>query len=181
MVLSDTIIDDIKQKSGLPFDQSKHFEMLSEVIFSKTGRTIGLTTLKRLLGYITDSRKSNPYTLNTIAIYLGFETWEEYIKTKRFDSTWDYEDDSIYVDELVEGQKVSVEYLNRKVTFVAKIRDGENILVVESVENSSLTPGDECYIYRIKKGECLEAKKVIRNGKFGNYKTNGEVKNITIE
>lgn len=28
------------------------------------------------------------YTLNTIAIYLGFDNWETYLKAKNIDSEW---------------------------------------------------------------------------------------------
>lgn len=46
-------------------------------IFNETGRTIGVTTLKRLFNYIDDNRKASDYTLNTISIYLGYVDWIE--------------------------------------------------------------------------------------------------------
>ena len=72
MILSNSIIDDIKKKSGLLFDKAGDFDILSSVIGKETGRSIGVTTLKRLFNYIDDSRKASEYTLNTIALYLGY-------------------------------------------------------------------------------------------------------------
>ena len=56
MILNDTIIDDIKRKSGLMFDKAVDFGLLSSYIYKDTGRTIGVTTLKRLFNYINDER-----------------------------------------------------------------------------------------------------------------------------
>ena len=75
MILSNIVIDDLKDKSGLLFDQAKDFDMLAKLILDVTQRSIGVTTLKRLMGYIDDDHRTNSYTLNTIALYLGFSTW----------------------------------------------------------------------------------------------------------
>lgn len=48
MILNNAIIDDIKRNSGLLFDKAGDFGLLSTYIFKETGRTIGVTTLKRL-------------------------------------------------------------------------------------------------------------------------------------
>ena len=66
MVFNSQIIEKLKEKSELSFDKSKDFESLCDKIFQQTGRTIGLTTIKRLMGYISDDRHTNVYTLNTV-------------------------------------------------------------------------------------------------------------------
>ena len=82
MILNDTIIDDIKRKSGLMFDKAVDFGLLSSYIYKDTGRTIGVTTLKRLFNYINDERKTSEYTLNTIALY--FNLYFLSIKKQKF-------------------------------------------------------------------------------------------------
>ena len=67
--------EDISNKAGLLLDRAGDFESLSSNVYKETGRTIGITTLKRLFNYIQDDRKASEYTLNTIAIYLGFDNW----------------------------------------------------------------------------------------------------------
>ena len=80
--------EDISNKAGLLLDRAGDFESLSSNVYKETGRTIGITTLKRLFNYIQDDRKASEYTLNTIAIYLGFDNWKTYLKAKNIDSEW---------------------------------------------------------------------------------------------
>jgi hypothetical protein len=180
MVLNNSILDDLKERSGLLFDHSKDFGLLAEQIFQATGRTIGLTTLKRMLGYIDDARKTNEYTLNTIALYLGFESWSEYMKTKRINSEWGFSDESMYTDSLALGTKVMVRYLNREVTFVVSEYGGVKVMKVISAENSSLQVNDILFLHEVTVGEPLIAEKVIRGTSVGNYKTNGEVSIVKV-
>lgn len=178
MTLNNKIIEKLKHKSNLLFDKAVDFDLLSNDIYKVTSRTIGVTTLKRLLNYIDDDRKTNEYTLNTIAMYLGYNDWTELIKDVNIDSAWNFDDDTVYVHALDVGTKVEVTYLDRYVQFVVGLKNGQNILCVQKVENSSLKIGDECEIYKIRKGEILEAKQVFRGKAVGNYRTNGEVSSI---
>ncbi len=180
MILNSQIIESIKSKSGLGFDKAKDYEILGGLIFKETGRTIGVTTIKRLLGYIEDDRKTIPYTLNTIAMYLNYNSWKELCVAKRIDSDWDFKDDAIYIQSLEVGDEIDVAYLDRKVSFVVSEIDGTRVLKVTAVENSSLKLGDILYVHKIQQGDIIEAEKVIRGNKIGNYKTNGEVSQITI-
>ena len=108
MILNDLIIDDIKRKSGLLFDKAGDFGLLSTYVYKETGRTIGVTTLKRLFGYINDSRKTSEYTLNTMALYMGCPSWNAYTSFNKLDSEWGYDDDSIYISDLEIGTKLVI-------------------------------------------------------------------------
>lgn len=180
MLLNKRIIELLMKKSDLRFDKAGDFELLSMFVYKETNRTIGVTTLKRLFNYINDDRKSSDYTLNTIAIYLGFIDWNQLIRSVNIDSIWGFEDETVYVSSLEIGTYIDVAYLDRKVSFVVSDRNGANILRVEKVENSSLQIGDECDIYKITKGEILEANHIYRGNNIGNYKTQGEVASISI-
>lgn len=180
MILNNAIIEDVKEKSGLMFDKAGDFSILSSLIFKETGRSIGITTLKRLFYYINDDRKASEYTMNTIALYVGYKSWEEYSASKNLDSEWGFADETIYVHALEEGTNISIQYLDRKVNFSVVNHEGENHLKVVSCKNSSLKAGDLLFVYRIRKGEILEAEKVIRGNMIGNYKTHGEVMSVEI-
>jgi hypothetical protein len=175
MVLSETIITDIKEKSGLALEQVKDYNILAHCIFLSTGRNIGVTTLKRLLGQINDNRKTNEYTLNTMGLFLGFKSWKEYIAAKQIDSEWNFKDDSIFIDNLDVGNTIIIQYLNRKVQFTVKEYAKKKVLVVVNAVNSSLKGGDILFVNRLRKGKILEAVKVIRGKNVGNYKTHGEL------
>lgn len=180
MILNNAIIDDVKKKSGLMFDKAGDFGLLSSYILKETGRSIGATTLKRLFNYINDERKTSEYTLNTIALYIGYNSWNDYSASKNIDSEWGYADEAIYVSALDVGTRIVVKYLNRTITFEVCAMNGKNVLKVISSVNSSLRPLDVLFVYRIKQGRILEAEKVIRGSDIGNYKTNGEIKTMEI-
>jgi hypothetical protein len=180
MILNISTIEDIKQKSGLRFDKAGDYGLLSMKILKDTGRSIGITTLKRLFNYINDDRKASVYTMNTIAIYLGYESWKDYVQSKNIDSVWGFDDDTIYINDLAIGTTVYIQYLNRKVTFKVIEHEGRKVLQVSNVENSSLKVGDYLYVFKIREGEFLEAEKVVRGSSIGNYKTNGEVSIVKI-
>ncbi len=176
MILNTSIIEDIKQKTNLSFDKAKDIEQLANSIFKSTGRTIGVTTLKRLLGLVNDDRKSNEYTLNTIAIFLGHASWKEYSSIKNLDSIWQFNEEAVVISQLTIGQTVTVHYLNRIITFEVIEYENKNCLKVISTKNSSLKVNDILEVLKICKGQPLIAEKVIRANVLGKYKTNGEVK-----
>lgn len=180
MILNNAIVEDLKGKTGLLFDKAGDFSILSSLIFDETGRTIGVTTLKRLFYYIKDDRKASEYTLNTIALYVGHKSWEEYSASKNLVSDWGFDDDTLYIHALELDTKITIQYLNRKLTFVVVEYEGKNYLKVVSCENSSLHVNDLLLVYRIRKGEMLEAEKVIRGESIGNYKAHGEILNIEL-
>ena len=149
MILNNAIIEDIKEKSGLLFDKAGDFSILSSLIFKETGRNIGVTTLKRLFHYIQDDRKTSEYTLNTIALYVGYKSWEEYSSAKNLVSDWGYNDETLYIHALEINTKIFIQYLDRKITFVLVNYEGENYLKVVSSENSSLKINDLLFVYKI--------------------------------
>lgn len=180
MILSNKTIGQIKKKSGLSFDRATDFSVLASLIGNETKCTIGITTLKRLFGYIDDPRDTNKGTLNILALYLGYQTWEEYISTMRIDSDWNVESDTVWVVAQSLGTTIEVCYLNRAVTFeVVSTEEGKALKVINS-KNSSLQKDDIAYIDRIRKGEKLEARKVCRGDSLGSYRTNGEIRSINI-
>lgn len=180
MTLNDSIITIIKQKSQLLFDKTGDYDLLASLIFKETGRTIGVTTLKRLFNYINDSRKANEYTLNTIAIYLGYNDWNNLCREVNVNSIWGYDNQSVYIHTLEVGKHIEISYLNRKVCFIVVQQNGKNVLQVEESVNSSLQIGDICDIYKICKGNILEAEHIYRGDNIGNYKTQGEISSIKI-
>lgn len=180
MILNDTIIFDIKRKSGLLFDKAGDFDLLSTYIYKETGRTIGVTTLKRLFNYVKDARRTSEYTLNTIALYVGYQSWNAYVSSQKLDSEWGYDDESIYISALQVGTKMAIQYLDRNVIFEVDALGGHHVLKVISSQNSSLRKGDILFVCKIKKGNILEAEKVLRGSNVGNYRTNGEIKTVEI-
>ena len=175
MILSNIVIDDLKEKSGLLFDQAKDFDMLAKLILDVTQRSIGVTTLKRLMGYIDDDHRTNSYTLNTIVLYLCFPTWDDYFLARSVGSIWGFQDSAVYVQQLELNSEVIVKYMDRTVRFKVIDHEEKKALMVIEAANSSLQPNDILYIHKIEKGKRLEAEKVFRGDLIGNYKTSSEL------
>lgn len=55
---------------------------LSEHILERTNRSVGAHTLKRLFGFVKNSANPSVYTLDTIAVYLGFDDFKEATKNQ---------------------------------------------------------------------------------------------------
>ena len=180
MIFSNKTIEHIRKKSGLSFDRASDFSTLASLISNVTKHSIGITTLKRLFGYIDDSRETNKSTLNIIALYLGYSSWEDYISTMRVDSDWNVESETLWIAVLPIETQIEVSYLNRVVIFeVLTTEEGKALKVIDT-KNSSLRKDDIVYLDRLKKGEPLEARKVYRGQSLGSYRTNGEVRLINI-
>lgn len=180
MFLPAVTIVQIKEITGLSFDKASDFEALADMISAKTSNRLGVTTLKRLIGYISDDRATNKSTLNILAKFLGFTSWDRYWATVNLDSAWDEEDDAVWIQELPVGTTIEVSYLNRTVAFEAVIFNEKLALKVIKSINASLKEEDIAMISKIKKGERLEASKVIRGDYSGAYHTNGEVRDFFI-
>lgn len=180
MFLPTATIEQIKELTGLSLDKASDFDALADMISAKTSNRLGVTTLKRLIGYISDDRATNKSTLNILAKFLGFTSWDRYWATVNLDSTWNEEDEAVWVQELPVGTTIEVLYLNRKVTF-EKVTFNEKpaLKVIKSI-NASLDLDDVAMISKIKRGERLEASKVIRGDYSGAYHTNGEVRDFFI-
>ncbi len=181
MIFSNRTIEDIRKKSGLSFDRVSDFSTLAVLIREETKSTIGVTTLKRLCGYIDDPRETTKGTLNIVAQYLGFPSWDEYEATIRIDSDWNSDNDTVWIVELPLGTNIGVEYHNRSIVFEVVDSDEGKALKIVSAKNSSLMPGDVAYIDRLRLGEIIEARKVCRGANIGSYKTNGEIKRIRVD
>lgn len=180
MLLPIVTIDHIKELTALSFDKASDFDVLADRIAEKTNSRLGVTTLKRLFGYISDDRSTNKSTLNILAKFLDFPTWDRYWATVNFDSVWDEADDTVWVDELPIGTTIEVAYLNRTVGFETVDYHGRNALRVIKSVNSSLKIDDIAMICKIRKGEKLEASKVYRGDYSGPYHTNGEVMSLSL-
>ncbi|PWE01439.1 hypothetical protein [Marinilabilia rubra] len=87
---------EIENKHGKRVAHGKDCKELSERIQDETSRTLSTTTLKRFFELVNTPFKPSKYTLETLALYLGFEDWEAYLgcfdsnrHRHSSDNTWD--------------------------------------------------------------------------------------------
>lgn len=119
MKLSPSTIELLEKRCGHEIRIPADCNILSLVIESKTKVHIGATTLKRLAGFADDEREPHTTTLDTIARYLGYKSWEEYSRiADNGNSTFDEHKDELRSAALFTGSLVEVCYPpDRKITF----------------------------------------------------------------
>ena len=65
------LISAIENAEGISKITSKKFEHLSQRIFMRTREMIGVTTLKRLWGYVNDTTTPRAVTLDILSQYIS--------------------------------------------------------------------------------------------------------------
>jgi hypothetical protein len=81
IMLSPIIKQHIEDRLGKPIRYHSDCEMLSFDIEKVTKQKISLNTLKRLLGFIEGVSEPRLFTLDTIALYLGYTNWDVYLSS----------------------------------------------------------------------------------------------------
>lgn len=158
------IIQLLKEKSRNDLRLPSDCEFLALDIESKTGEHIGVNTVKRLLGLITDERQPRISTLDVIARYLGFYNWDVLSTCASCsNSSFDSSAEEIRVGELSIGNYVQINYLPDRQVEMEYL--GANRFRVRKSINSKLYEGDELIITHIVEGYPLLVCEVIREGR----------------
>lgn len=76
--LINLIKEDLLSKIGTKIQYGKDCNKLSKQIFEVTNRQVSSSTLKRFFGIVNSPFAPAKYTLDTLAIYLKFDSWHEY-------------------------------------------------------------------------------------------------------
>lgn len=170
----------LKQKSGHDIRLSADCEYLALDIESVTGDHIGVNTIKRLLGFIDDEREPRISTLDIIARYLGFSSWDELrIYDDKSNSSFDSTSDEIRVQELTIGQQIQISYLPDRHLIIEY--QGNNTFLILSSKNSKLQDDDQITMTHIVSGYPLLVSEVIRNGQSLGSFTAGKAQGIAFK
>lgn len=158
IMLPVSIIEQIKQKSGLDFVNAKDFEVLSESI--PASDRLGVNTLKRLMGYAKEPIAARKTSLDAIAHYLGQTSWDTLMGIQPADSDW--VEKSVCADEIREGSTIEALWLpNREIRLLCI---GENRFRVMESQNGKLCTGDEITIYHFRLDYPMEVSHIVRGG-----------------
>lgn len=71
----------IIKQFGRTLDAPTDYDLLSAAIQERTNETISSTTLKRLFGYLKPATVPRPSTLSTLARYIGFVGWSDFLNS----------------------------------------------------------------------------------------------------
>ena len=81
------LLIDIQKKSKITVSKVAHLKLLKDEIDSETDKEISFNTLRRLFGFLPHTSPSQA-TLKTLANYLGFKTYSNYLNNHETYNEW---------------------------------------------------------------------------------------------
>ena len=69
---------EILKKFGQELSYNKDCETLAEIVCEATGGRISATTIRRLYGFLKSSSAPSKFTLDLLAQYIGFKSWNDF-------------------------------------------------------------------------------------------------------
>lgn len=91
------IKEEIHKKYGHEIQYAKDCQILSESILKHTNRQLSVTTLKRFFGIVQSPFNPSKYTLDTLAVYLNFKNWQDFVNSFEYNkhvyshlSSWEH-------------------------------------------------------------------------------------------
>ena len=169
-MITEALKEKIEEKFGRKLRYSADLDALAQAIVDETKENLGVSTLKRLLGFVSQEVVPRRSTLDIIAQYCGYPNYS----LMAYDIGTDTEiSDFTVVDEIVsseleEGTMVQVTYDPNRVLVLTYL--GNDYFIVNESQKSKLQKGDHLKITHLTKGFELKVGEVIREGKnLGSY------------
>ena len=76
-----------QKKLGLKIEDYNSAVRLSEIIYTETGIEISYNTLRRFFGVVKPVKPSN-YTLDTLSVFNGFKSYNDYVMNFHLKNRW---------------------------------------------------------------------------------------------
>lgn len=140
-MLSEIVKKLVEEKTGQEIRYPRDCTMLAEKIFAQCNCRISASTLRRLFGFDKSKNAPRDYTLDVIAEYIGYPSWNAVLKS--LNVTNDHtnkEITEIDISLLKRGEKLELSY-KPTATIVIEYT-GNSKFKVLSVANSHLKKGD---------------------------------------
>ena len=141
------LTNEIESSIGFRISNRRHCEILSELIYIKTGESISYNTIRRIFGI---SMGGNPSTnsLNILSKFLGYSSYSKYLAEYRTKDLWDVYQQVYHLlndyphlaIEKMENSFINVdEYLNLLISTLREFSFKRQFDLIERFFNSTLT------------------------------------------
>ena len=175
MKLAPEYIAMLSRKSGLDLTISRNCIPLAAEVSQATGRNISASTFRRLLGFYTDDRNPQSFTLDGIAIYLGCASWADLEQVVAQDTSGFGHPQNIWdTTKFHAGDRFRLSYSPNRTLILSYLGDAR-FRVEQSEGSEHLLVGDELTVHTLAQDFPLLASDCVRDGKsLGSY-TAGKV------
>jgi hypothetical protein len=159
----------IEMRFGKSIRYSKDCETLAASISKHCGEKISATTMMRLFGLMKTDSKPRLYTLDLVAQFAGFDSWEAAIKDDYLSEQSSIDQiNSLIISSLAIQQKIHITYSPDRMLKLAYL--GSMDFEVKEVQNSKLQVGDIIKVLRLECSFPFVCENVTRQGKdLGKY------------
>jgi hypothetical protein len=149
----------VARKMKTPAD----FQFLTGVIQERCKETLGVTTLKRIWGYVDGYDTTRYSTLSILARCVGFRDWDDFLANhaRSGESENPVLGRSLHPDDIPQEGLVRIAWSPDRRVLLRHLGD-EHFLVIES-ENSKLKPGDSFHCSCFILGEPLYLDNFVRD------------------
>lgn len=137
----------VEKAVGMSIQTPRDFEWLSEEVEKATGEHLSSSTLKRLWGYMKDAGEPRRGTLDILARFLGYSSFETFCQDGDDVSSLMVGKQTVNADLLGEGKQLQLAWPpNRRVIISHK---GGACFEVLQAENTKLSVGDTfvCHLF----------------------------------
>lgn len=155
----------IEEAYGKQVKYSQDCEALAMAIEERTGQRLGVSTLKRMFGFVGEHVVPRGSTMDIIAQFLGYKDMTDMARQtgEAYDiSMFTPVDKEIESAELEEGTQIQFSYDPKRLVIMTYI--GDNFFIINESQNCKLQKGDKVRISHLAIGFELLASEVIRGG-----------------
>ncbi len=138
LILRDMVEKSVSRKIKTPAD----FQFLTGVIQERCKETLGVTTLKRIWGYVDGYDSTRYSTLSILSRCVGFRDWDDFLEnhTRSEDSSNIVLGRALYPNDIAKGICLRITWSPDRRVVLRHLGDGN--FKVEKSENSKLKPND---------------------------------------
>lgn len=152
----------VEKKFGCKPKTPNDFNELILAVKSVTGKSLSLSTVKRLWGYVAYESEPSQSTLSILSRFIGYSGWEDFCISKP-----DEDSDLIHAEttlqHLQHGATVTLEWEPAKGCTLRHL--ASNRFIVTEAHNIKLKQGDELTVEILSTGQPVYMKDIIRNGR----------------
>ncbi|MDE7345998.1 MAG: hypothetical protein K2N48_04555 [Muribaculaceae bacterium] len=164
MILNSLQLEKLSEKIGQDVTTPAGASYLCLDIKSKINEDLGLNTVKRLVGVLPSDSEPRKTTLNIIANYLGYPSWDILQEDTTIEgSAFGKKDIFMKMSDLEDMTVVEICWKPGREILIR--HDGDGQYTVLKSKNSKLFPGDILTLSQLAIGFPFIADKVFREGK----------------